>query len=82
MRNQDFMDALNMLSFMYGVANYQENLTQNDKAELMQKLDQQTSDILTKLQNEIETQNSMLEEIRETLKRLCENENRTNYRLP
>lgn len=59
-----------MLSFMYGVANYQENLTQNDKAELMQKLDQQTTDILEKVHKELETQNSMLREIRDTLKRL------------
>ena len=63
MRNQDFLDAISILSFMVGIANYNENLTQNDKAEIMDKLDRQTRDILICLQNEIKKQNAMLESI-------------------
>ena len=63
MSNQDFMDAISLASFIIGLANYNENLTQNDKAEIMDKLDRQTRDILIKLQAEIETQNEMLKEI-------------------
>ena len=59
---------LNMLSFVIGIMNYQENLTQNDKSDIMNRLDEQTKDILTKLQDEIETQNNMLREILNRLK--------------
>ena len=62
------MDALQVVSFLVGLANYQENLTQNDKSDIMNRLDEQTKDILTKLQGEIEQQNAMLEEILRRLK--------------
>ena len=67
MRNQELMDAINIASYLIGVANYNENLTQNDKAEIMNKLDKQTQDILVKVEESLEKQNEMLEEI---LKRL------------
>ena len=67
MRNQDLYDAISLVSFLVGLANYNENLTQNDKAEIMDKLDRQTRDILIQLNNSIEEQNAMLKEI---LKRL------------
>ena len=67
MRNQDLYDAISLVSFLVGLANYNENLTQNDKAELMDKLDRQTRDILVELNRSIEEQNAMLKEI---LKRL------------
>ena len=31
--NEDMLDALTLVSFMIGVANYNENLTQNDKSD-------------------------------------------------
>ena len=68
MYNQDFLNALQLVSFIVGVQNYKENLTQNDKDDIMNSLDQQTKDILTKVQNEIERQNEMLEEILERLR--------------
>ena len=63
MRNDDFMDAVALVSFIVGLANYQENLTQNDKADLMDKLDKQTRDILERIEADLEAQNEMLEEI-------------------
>ena len=68
MYNQDFLNALQLVSFIVGVQNYKENLTQNDKDDIMNRLDQQTKDILTKVQSEIERQNDMLEEILERLR--------------
>lgn len=65
---QDFMDALAILSFVLGAANYEENLTQNDKDDLMSKVDKQTQEILEKLFIEIDKQNQMLEEILRLLK--------------
>ena len=67
MNQDDLLNAVAIVSFLVGLANYQENLTQNDKDDIMNTLDRQTKDILTKLQEEIEQQNEMLREI---LKRL------------
>ena len=66
--SQEFLDAVALVSFIVGVENYKENLTQSDKDDIMKTLDQQTKDILTKLQGEIERQNEMLEEILRRLK--------------
>lgn len=63
MYNQNFLDALAMTSFLVGIVNYNENLTQNDKDDIMKRLDQQTKDILIKLQKSIDEQNEMLREI-------------------
>lgn len=63
MYNQNFLDALAITSFLVGIANYNENLTQNDKDDIMKRLDQQTKDILVKLQKSIDEQNEMLREI-------------------
>lgn len=62
-------DLLQIVSFVVGLANYQENLTQNDKADLMDKLDRQTKEILLEVQNAIEEQNKMLKAILEMLER-------------
>lgn len=70
MRNDDFMDAVALVSFIVGLANYQENLTQNDKADLMDKLDKQTRDILERIEADLEAQNEMLEEILRRLDKL------------
>lgn len=61
----DFMDAV---SFIIGLANYRENLTQSDKAEIMDKLDKQTNDILLDVKLELSKQNEMLTEILSLLK--------------
>ena len=61
--NQNFLDALSMASFLIGLANYEENLTQSDKDDIMKRLDTQTAEILIELQKEIQKQNEMLEEI-------------------
>ena len=63
MTKQDVLDSMAVLSFIIGVANYNENLTQNDKADLMNSLDKQTKDILTRVEEALEKQNTMLEEI-------------------
>lgn len=63
MYNQNFLDALAITSFLVGIANYNENLTQNDKDDIMNRLDQQTKDILLRVQESIEEQNVMLRKI-------------------
>lgn len=63
MYNQNMLDTLTLVSFLIGLANYNENLTQSDKDDIMKRLDQQTKDILLKVQGSLEEQNTMLKEI-------------------
>lgn len=63
MYNQDMLDIIAIVSFLVGIANYNENLTQNDKDDIMQRLDQQTKDILVCVQAALDEQNIMLKEI-------------------
>lgn len=68
MFDRDFLDTVSFLSFLVGIANYEENLTQSDKDDIMKRLDQQTKDILEKIHKELEEQNEMLREIRDRVK--------------
>ena len=61
--NQNMLDTLSVLSFIMGIANYNENLTQSDKDDLMKGLDQKTNEMLMKIEQDLEDQNCMLKEI-------------------
>lgn len=63
MMNQDVLDAIALVSFIVGMANYNENLTQSDKDDLMRGLDEKTNMILARVEDSLEKQNDMLEEI-------------------
>ena len=67
MYNQDFLDALSLVSFMVGIANYNENLSQSDKDDLMTSLDNKTNAMLERLEKDLEEQNVMLRAILEKL---------------
>lgn len=69
MYDQDLLDIIQIVSFVVGIQNYRENLTQNDKDDIMNHLDQQTKDILTEVKAELKRQNEMLEEILDRLNR-------------
>ena len=70
MNNKDLLDAVSIVSFLIGIANYNENLSQSDKDDLMAKFDEQTNAILVSLKDEIEEQNKMLQHIIELLEEL------------
>lgn len=61
--NEDMLDAITLLSFVIGIANYGENLSQNDKDDMMQALDRKTNLLVERLEKDLEEQNKMLEEI-------------------
>lgn len=61
--NEDLLDAVTLLSFMIGIANYGQNLSQNDKDDMMQALDRKTNLLVERLEKDLEEQNKMLEEI-------------------
>ena len=68
MYDQNFLDAIALVSFIVGIMNYQENLTQSDKDDIINHLDQQTKDILSEVQAKLEEQNAMLKEILDRLR--------------
>ncbi len=66
--NEELLDAITVVSFLLGVANYGENLSQSDKDDMMQMLDKKTNAMLERLENDLEQQNEMLREILERLR--------------
>ena len=70
--NQNFLDALTLVSFMIGVANYDENLSQSDKDDMMQKLDKRTNKMLARLEEDLEYQNQILDKQTELLEKILE----------
>jgi len=68
--NKDFIDAISLISFMVGIANYDENLSQSDKADLMKSFDEKTNEMLTRLEKDIDDQNEMIKDITNRLDRI------------
>ena len=68
--NEDFVDAISLISFMVGIANYDENLSQSDKDDLMKSLDEKTNEMLTRLEKDIDNQNEMIKDIINRLDRI------------
>ena len=62
-RQYDLLDVLNILSFVIGLLNYNENLTQNDKQELLEELDNQTATLLEEIHAHLKEQDIKIEEI-------------------
>lgn len=48
------LDIMSIVSFVIGIANYNENLTQADKADLMSAFDNQTSQLIIALSDKID----------------------------
>lgn len=62
------LDILNILSFFIGVLNLDQNLTQNDKQELMSEVDGKTAEILSEIQKHLENQDRKIDELMEMFK--------------
>lgn len=67
--DDEFLDALAVVGFIIGVMNYDENLSQSDKEDMMQRFNNKAEDILERLEKDLEEQNRMLMEILEILNR-------------
>ena len=63
----DFIDLISLMSFVIGLQNLEENLTQGDKQELMQTVDEKTERVLREVKKELEYQNKILNYISERL---------------
>ena len=66
--NEDLLDAVTLLSFVIGIANYGDNLSQSDKDDMMQALDRKTNAMIERLENDLEEQNKLLNDILNILK--------------
>ena len=67
--DDSFLDTLSILSFVIGIMNYDENLSQSDKQDMINKFNSKIEDLLHHLDEEIEEQNDMLREILQILKK-------------
>lgn len=67
----EFLDILNILSFIIGWMNYTENLTQGDKQDLMSALDEQTEKMLEDIHTHLQEQDIKIDQILERMDTLC-----------
>lgn len=63
----NFIDTLNLLSFVIGLMNYDENLTQGDKQDLMNILDTKTTYLLGEIRKDIARLEAKLDEKDKTI---------------
>lgn len=58
-----FLDFVALISLWIGFLNLEENLTQGDKQDLMQKLDKQTDDLLKEIHTHLEEQDKKIDRL-------------------
>lgn len=63
----DMLDIINILSFIFGILNYGENLGQSDKQDLMGAFDTQTKTVLSDIHNHLKLQDNKIDKILEVL---------------
>ena len=66
----DLLDTLNIMSFIIGLMNFNENLTQGDKQELLQEFSNKADLLLNEIHGHLEEQDKKLEEILNRLENL------------
>ena len=66
----DFLDLINIMSFVIAIVNLEENVTQSDKQELLQEFNDKASLLLTEIHKHLEEQDVRLSGIEETLKEI------------
>ena len=62
-----FLDTISLISFLIGVMNLNENLTQSDKQDLVQELNKKAEQLLTEIHTHLENQDKKLDKILELL---------------
>ena len=68
--NDDFIDVLSVVSFIVGIMNYEENLSQSDKDDIIRKSSEDAQRILEHIDKHVDDQNSMLRDIISRLEKL------------
>lgn len=62
-----FLDTISLISFMIGIMNLNENLTQGDKQDLLETFSQKADDLLTEIHSHLEKQDIKIDKILEEL---------------
>ena len=58
-----FYDAVNIASFILGLINYQENLTQNDKSEILQNSQTVSDKVIDRIEQHLVIQDKKIDQI-------------------
>lgn len=67
--NNNFLNLINIADFVLGVMNLQENLTQSDKQDIVDKLGKESDIILNKIHEHLEQQDKKIDRILEILEK-------------
>ena len=59
--NQDFIDSVNLASFILSIMNYQENLTQNDKQDILEEFNNKMGEVLDQINTHLKEQDRKLD---------------------
>lgn len=62
-----FLDTINLISFMIGIMNLNENLTQGDKQDLLKTFSQKADDLLNEIHSHLKQQDIKIDKILEEL---------------
>lgn len=62
-----FLDTIAFISFIVGILNFEENLTQSDKQDLLEEFNDKASYLLTEIHTHLEEQDHKLDKIIELL---------------
>ena len=62
-----FLDSISLLSFLIGLMNLNENLTQGDKQDLLETFSQKADDLLKEIHSHLQEQDSKIDKILEEL---------------
>lgn len=62
-----FLDTINLISFMIGVMNLNENLTQGDKQDLLKTFSQKADNLLNEIHSHLKDQDRKIDQILEEL---------------
>lgn len=68
--DQNYIDMVNLAGFILGIMNYQENLTQNDKQDIIEEFNRKLKLVIDKINGHLEEQDKKLDLILEELRRL------------
>lgn len=62
-----FLDTISLISFMIGIMNLNENLTQGDKQELQESLSREVERLLNEIHSHLQEQDEKIDRILEEL---------------
>ena len=63
MDREQFQHNLNIASFILGLMNYEENLTQNDKSQILQNSQNVSDKVIERIEKHLENQDKKIDEL-------------------